>query len=204
MESSDNLDAAEFIAGRLLPSILGDDELSTATLLAPDRLLEHAICRYYPDLDGEERQQLLFWVNYQMRYKIHEYAQARALPLLRRTLSKDACKRLRKDYGHVEIVGSAGGHYRIYAYGECCERVFEQNGRWYGGVRYCYHDPLRILCPADHSLAISLMLLANEPRFLAEANPSLWESSFRRPPKLVQEQARAVINEWKARREVIS
>lgn len=200
MDNTEALAAAHYISARLVPAVLGDDDLCEALLRAPAAALEPLICLYYPELDGEERAALLPWVDYNVRYQLHAHAQTKALPLLRRVLPASCTRRLRKEYGHVEVVGSAGGRYRIYAYGSCIERVFEHNGRWYGAVRYCYHDPHRVLCPADHALAIALMLLADEPQFLDEANPSLWESSYRKLPKNVDEQARVVIHEWKQRR----
>lgn len=101
--------------------------------------------------------------------KEREAVQQRARRLLRSYLTKAQRKELR-DRRHVRVIGSAGGRYKLYpgtgvAYG--CEL---HGTRWFGVKSYCLHDADRVMPPADVTLGQMLLLLSDEPSFLATAN----------------------------------
>lgn len=109
---------------------------------------------------------------YELRYRFHQRAQARALPLLRSLLTPKQRRDVRSRMT-FEVIGSEGGHYRLAPFGSSITRTVDVNGRRFSAIRYCWHDPESVLCPGDVMLAAMLQILADEPAFLAEANPTL-------------------------------
>ena len=113
-------------------------------------------------------------------------AQRRAMRLLRSLLSAEQLQQLRRRKV-IRLFGSAGGHYEL---SPCTGmvRALERHGMHFYSVRsFCLHEPDGdpILPPADRSVAHLLMLLTDEPAFVATANvterrPDCWNGEWRR------------------------
>ena len=97
----------------------------------------------------------------------------------------------------VLLRGSAGGRYRLRpSTGRVCQ-VEKHGSRWYTVTSYCLHDPDGALPPADSSIGHLLLLLSDEPAFLAEANATdrrsttLWNGPWLRRLRRAQIARRA-------------
>lgn len=138
----------------------------------------------WSDWSEQERRDCLALAIYGVEQRIWRTCRARrkSVQLFRSWLTADerACLRQRRC---VEVVGSAGGRYRIYPAGGGTTRIERHGTRWYGVARYCFHDPDGELPPADIALAHLLILKTDEPRFLATANATrtdLWDGAWLR------------------------
>lgn len=101
------------------------------------------------------------------RAAAREKAQQRALRLLRSMLSPAQRKSL-EAHGTVLVRGSAGGLYRVRPRGGQTERLDDARVV----ASYCLHDYTEDerMPPADLALAHMLLLAADEPAFLEQAN----------------------------------
>lgn len=125
-------------------------------------------------LSEAERERLAMWIHYDLRQRLHDKAQPRALKLLRSFLTPKQRRQLRSSIV-FDVVGSAGGLYRLAPLGSYIARLVERNGRRYAVLRYCFHDPETVLPPADVMIGTMLHLMTDEAGFLAEANASVVE-----------------------------
>lgn len=112
-------------------------------------------------------------------------AQKRAIGLLLSLLTPAQRSELRRTR-RVVIRGTAGGWYRIRPSVGQVTQVEWHKSRWYQVTSYCLHDPDGALPPADSSVGHLLLLLSDEPSFLAEANATdrrsltLWNGDWLR------------------------
>ena len=112
-------------------------------------------------------------------------SQRRALNLLRSFLTPAQKKRLR-DRSSFEVTGSAGGVYRLTPVTGTIYGLERHGKYWYGINRFCYHDTDRQVPPADVTIGQMMLLLSDEPAFLAEAHVTncrsecLWNGAWLR------------------------
>jgi len=141
----------------------------------------------WPQMSDRDRRDLIALVGYEIRQQrlrraLRGRAQRRARGLLCSLLSTDQRAELgRRRY--VTVVGSAGGIYRLFPGTRGAQRVVRHGRHWYAAASYCLHDPENELPPADVTVAQMLLLMADEPAFLATANatPSfLWDGQWLR------------------------
>lgn len=133
-----------------------------------------ALDRIYDDetMTAQEQSDASSLVLYELRWRQHQCGQKRALPLLRRYLTREQRQDLRKR-AVFTVIGSAGGTYQLAPHsGAVFGEMHRKPGgkRVYTGARYCYHDPEGLLPSADVALGQMLLIMTDEPKFLAEAN----------------------------------
>lgn len=122
-------------------------------------------------------------------------AQRRARSLLRSFLTPAQNRQLMRSRFFL-VVGNAGGIYRLVPESGSVARVEKHGSRYYATTRYCLHDPDEEMPPADVTLGQMLLLLCDEPAFIAQANATnhrlLWDKDYLRWLRTVrQERARA-------------
>lgn len=123
-------------------------------------------------LTDAECNEVRAWAIYEMRWRAARLGQKRALPLLRSYLTREQRRDLRRTRLFT-ITGSAGGVYRLCPHTGKVEGSHLRLGkRTYCTKVYCYHDPEAILPAADVTMGQMLLILTDEPAFLAEANVS--------------------------------
>jgi hypothetical protein len=111
-------------------------------------------------------------------------AQRRAMRLLRSWLPEPQRRRLSRNR-EFKVRGSAGGRYRLYPSTGTTSRIRRHGTRDFAVTTYCLHPPDVKLPPADISLAHYLLIVTDEPRFLATANATdrmtqLWNGDYLR------------------------
>lgn len=111
-------------------------------------------------------------------------AQRRAMSLLRSWLPDPQRQQLRRSR-KFKVRGSAGGRYRLYPSTGTTSRIERHGSRDFAVQTFCLHPPDVSLPPADISLAHYLLLVTDEPRFLATANATdrltqLWNGDYLR------------------------
>lgn len=150
----------------------------------------------HPDmgaLDGfteDEGRQVVSLALYQIRYGPRRRAQRKARQLFQSWLTPAQREEYRRR-GEVRIVGSAGGHYRIHPNAGRAERIERHGKNWYAVSDFCYHDQDCELPNADLALVHFLMLLTDEPGFLAVANEhprdrQMWNGEYLRRMRRAQ------------------
>lgn len=95
----------------------------------------------------------------------------RAKNLLRGFLNPEQREQFERR-GWFRVTGSAGGTYRVERNGHV-EKISKHGTRWYPDVVYCYHESGDPLPGCDRAIGIMLLLQADEPAFLAEANATV-------------------------------
>lgn len=110
--------------------------------------------------------------------------QRRAYKLLRSFLTAEQLRELHARR-YFTVVGSLGGRYRLRPSCGHAARVEKHGSRWFERQRFCLHDPDKVMPSADVTLGQMLLLLADEPGFLALANKSpvnslLWDGGWLR------------------------
>lgn len=111
-------------------------------------------------------------------------AQRRAMRLLRSWLPEPQRRQLRRNR-EFKVQGSAGGRYRLHPNTGTTSRIRRHGKRDFAVATYCLHPPDVDLPPADISLAHYLLIVTDEPRFLATANATdrltqLWNGDYLR------------------------
>jgi len=167
-----------------------------------------------PDLDDEDRERVFGLAVLALQQHVAEDnrrkmgpPQRRAMALLRALVTPEQRRTLRTQRAFVvEVNGRA---YRIHANTGSAQRVVRRGSRyWIEGV-FCYHEELTDLAPgaaagvlvvrdvppADRAIGVLLMLLADEERFLAEANfrpyrNRGWDSEWMKKRAEIRRQAR--------------
>lgn len=135
-------------------------------------------------LTEAERREVCVLAVYELQRRHRPANQRTAMRLLRSWLTPQQARELSMR-GHVTVVGSLGGVYRLRPQNALCERVERHGKNWYRVATYCYHDVDSELPAADVSLAQLLILATDEARFRAEANetkcwPECWDSEYMR------------------------
>ena len=97
----------------------------------------------------------------------------RAYRLLRSYLTPAQNAQLTGTRKYFDVIGSAGGRYRLWPSVGLCEVTAPYGKRTYRVGACCYHEPARTLPRPDLTLAHLLYLTADEPGFLAAANVSV-------------------------------
>lgn len=138
-------------------------------------------------LTVEDKRNIIGLLVYHERYEHERYEHNRrvqpvALGLLRRYLNAEQ-KRMLRACRYFNIEGSAGGLYRLGPHTGMVWIVERHGKRFYSMDSFCYHDPEGELPPADVTLGQLLLLLTDEPKFLAEANRresrrSMWNGEY--------------------------
>jgi hypothetical protein len=149
-----------------------------------------------PALSQAERREFLELFRYEAQRRSeqrlrHGSAQRRALRLWRSLLNPAQLAAWRRSGHCLCVTGSAGGTYRLWPGTALAERVQRRGGRLYRCASYCLHDPANDLPPADTSVGHLLMLLTDEPGFLATANVR-WRDPWRRGQAQRDEARRAL------------
>lgn len=126
---------------------------------------------------------LTFYVA-RMKDEKRRRAQRRALRLLRSWLPEPQRQQLRRSQ-QFKVRGSAGGRYRLHPSTGITSRIERHGSRDFAVETFCLHPPDVSLPPADISLAHYLLLVTDEPRFLATANATdrrsqLWNGDYLR------------------------
>jgi hypothetical protein len=111
-------------------------------------------------------------------------SQLRAQHLLRSLLSPAQRSTLHQS-GVFIVQGSAGGVYRLCPRVAFIEQVERHGTRWFAMKSFCFHDPDKVMPPADVTLGQMLHILTDEPAFLATAIVShqerlLWNGDYLR------------------------
>lgn len=131
---------------------------------------------WHEGMTEDERREVHALARYELDSRLYEERrraaikpQRRACRLLRSFLNPEQREQLRRNR-YFTVVGSAGGIYRLIPETGSCARIEKHGTRWYAVMRYCFHDPDRVMPPADVTLGQMLHLLHDEPGFLAAAN----------------------------------
>lgn len=148
----------------------------------------------WPDgFDDQERRTVLALGEYERARLslIREPRQRKAMRLLRAWLPAPAREELRRSGYQFYVVGSAGGTYRLNPRVGITERVTRYGTRFYRTGTFCYHDPEGELPRADVILAHAMLLLTDEPAFLASANETrhellMWDQTYMRRMRRVR------------------
>lgn len=136
--------------------------------------------RIYDDdtMTAQEQADAANMVLYELKYRQHQRGQKKALPLLRRYLTPTQRQDMRRRLVFT-VVGSEGGIYQLAPHsGAVFGELVQKGKRCYRGATFCYHDPESVLPAADVALGQMLLIMTDEPKFLAEAN--------RRPEERIQ------------------
>lgn len=165
----------------------------------PDELVTAAIDRRTPARwqDGSEpteseRGDILALTRYIDRMVADRVAgrgepQRRAMGLLRSLLSPDQRRQLRQQKC-FRATAASGNIYRFFPRSGHCELVTRHGRHHFRRIGYCVHDDRDdpdAMPPADLTVAHLLMILADEPGFLATANArdlrdQLWNGEYLR------------------------
>lgn len=135
--------------------------------------------------EAERRECLTFAVyEVQRRTLLYGPAKRRSLRLFMSHLTEGERAEVRRA-GTLTVTGSAGGRYRVHPRCGQTERVARHGTREFATQAYCLHDVEDTLPHADVALAHLLLLRADEPAFLAQANAyvrgeDMWSAAYRR------------------------
>lgn len=140
-------------------------------------------------IDERERRDVLALAEYlrgqrEQRRVARSKAQQKAMALLRSLLSADQAATLRRR-GHFRVRAGSGATYRLDPRFGMAERVEQHGRRWYARTAFCLHDAKDgdKMPPADVTVGHLLLILADEPIFLATANHNrrddqLWNREY--------------------------
>jgi hypothetical protein len=173
---------SEEIAARveaLASGVLAWDMADWADWSEPEQHSVFALCLY--ELERRDR--------------ARREAQRRALRLLRSWLPPAQVEQFQRSRCFT-VTGSAGGRYRLHPDTGTTQRVERHGKRDYAVESYCLHPPDQRLPPADISLAHYLLLVTDEPRFLALANAyscrdRLWNGDYLRRLRAARREGQA-------------
>jgi hypothetical protein len=129
---------------------------------------------------------LLWYTRHLREQRRDRPAQRRAMRLLRSLLPAPMRAELRRRRC-FHVRAASGATYRLDPRIGLAERVERHGGRWYATRSFCLHDAddEGKMPPADRTVAHLLLLMADEPAFLATANATrcddqLWNRDYLR------------------------
>jgi hypothetical protein len=145
----------------------------------------------WEELDTEERRTLRTLAAYQANYeaeqkRLHSPAWRTARRLLRSFLSTEQRRQMDCPHRGIDVVGSAGGLYRLFPNTGAVNGMERHGSRLFTVATYCWHDDGRELPSPDVAVAALLLISCNEPAFLAEAHVTphvpheWWDGDWRR------------------------
>lgn len=114
-------------------------------------------------------------------------AQRRAMALLRSLLTREQRRQIGREKCFTATAPS-GNRYRFFPGTGAVVRITKHGSRWFRHTSYCVHDERDdpdAMPPADLTVAHLLMIMADEPGFLATANArdmrdQLWNGDYLR------------------------